>query len=216
MGFSTRQVPRWSLTCTRKALVFSFTHASDELNSVQFRKAKASSPLSYTHMPSKACETLLYPFVSHILHLVRLPGEYRNSCSEVPLDRHMLRREHVSIGLPCVEHDCCLGVSWPEMPRLQHFGVPTPLHVYLWVACCGTLSFNFHRIEWDTPAPHTMVIRQVLLPFPAVVPPLSPLAAQGADWQGTFTRRTTPEHCDSRRGLRLAWWASTKRASQAQ
>ena len=35
------------------------THATDERNSiVQFREAKASSPFSYTHMPSKACETL--------------------------------------------------------------------------------------------------------------------------------------------------------------
>ena len=32
-------------------------------------------------MPSKACETLLYPAVSHILHLVRLPGEYHNICT---------------------------------------------------------------------------------------------------------------------------------------
>ena len=29
-------------------------------------------------MPSKACETLLYPAVSHILRRVRLPGEYHD------------------------------------------------------------------------------------------------------------------------------------------
>ena len=43
------------LTC------ISSTHATDELNSVQFREAKSSSPFSYTRMPLKACETLLYP-----------------------------------------------------------------------------------------------------------------------------------------------------------
>ena len=53
----------------------SSAHATDELNSVQFREAKASSPFSHTHMPSKACETLSYPAVPHILRLVRLPGE---------------------------------------------------------------------------------------------------------------------------------------------
>ena len=30
-------------------------------------------------MPSKPCETLLYLAVSHILTLVRLPGEYLNN-----------------------------------------------------------------------------------------------------------------------------------------
>ena len=30
-------------------------------------------------MPSKACETLLYPAVSHILRLIMLPGEYHNN-----------------------------------------------------------------------------------------------------------------------------------------
>ena len=29
----------------------SSTHATDELNSVQFREARAASPFSYTHMP---------------------------------------------------------------------------------------------------------------------------------------------------------------------
>ena len=44
----------------------------DELNSVQLREAKPPFPFSYTHMPSKACETFLYPAVLHILRLVRL------------------------------------------------------------------------------------------------------------------------------------------------
>ena len=30
-------------------------------------------------MPPKACETLLYPVVSHILRIVGLPGEYHNT-----------------------------------------------------------------------------------------------------------------------------------------
>ena len=47
--------------------------------SVHFREAKASSPFPYTRMPSKACETLLYPAVSHILRLVILPREYHNT-----------------------------------------------------------------------------------------------------------------------------------------
>ena len=61
------------LTC------ISSTHATDELNSVQFREAKSSSPFSYTRMPLKACETLLYPAVFHMLRLVRLPGQYHKN-----------------------------------------------------------------------------------------------------------------------------------------
>ena len=61
-----------------KLSCISSTHATDELNSVQFRVANASSHFSYTHMPSKACETLLYPAVPHILRIFRLPGECHN------------------------------------------------------------------------------------------------------------------------------------------
>ena len=78
-GFSTRQVPRWSLILYWISSCISSTLATNELNSVQFREAKASSPFPYTHMPSKAYETLIYPAVSHILRLVRLPGECHNT-----------------------------------------------------------------------------------------------------------------------------------------
>ena len=62
-----------------KLLYLVSAHATNELNSVQFREAKAPSPFSYTRTPSKACETLLYPAISHIIRLVRLPGKYHNT-----------------------------------------------------------------------------------------------------------------------------------------
>ena len=80
-GFSTWQVPRWSLTCIyQMSYCISSALATDELNSVQFCEAKASFPFSYTHI-----HTCLRRHVKHfyiqqypIRLFVRLPGEYLN------------------------------------------------------------------------------------------------------------------------------------------
>ena len=56
------------------------------------------SHFSCTHMPSKACETLLYPAVSHILRLVRFPGEYHISIIPFFLYAHTCLQRHVK---PC-------------------------------------------------------------------------------------------------------------------
>ena len=77
-GFSTRQqVPRCPLTCTRVALVL--VPHTPWTNSVAFYSARLKHHPLFHIRTSKACETLLYPAVSHIVRLVRLPGEYHNT-----------------------------------------------------------------------------------------------------------------------------------------